>query len=125
MRIYIKVVQKRDLIKVFKALSDETRMRMLKLLLEGELCVCAIMQVLEISQSRASRNLGILREAGLLKDRRDGQWVHYSLIKESVISYAPLLELLNQSLNQDETILKDKEKLNEAVKLGKQGCGEE
>jgi len=114
----------RDLAKAFKALSDETRIRMLKLLFEGELCVCEIMQVLEISQSRASRNLGILREAGLLKDRRDGQWVHYSLSKESVTSYAPLLELLNQSLNQDETILKDKEKFKEVVKLGKQGCGE-
>jgi len=115
----------RELIKVFKALSDETRLRMLKLLLEGELCVCEIMQVLEISQSRASRNLGILREAGLLKDRRDGQWVHYSINTEGVTDYAPLLELLNQSLNQDETILKDKEKRKVAVKLGKQGCGEE
>jgi len=50
----------REFIRVFKALSDETRLRMLKLLSEGELCVCEIMQAMEISQTRASRNLGIL-----------------------------------------------------------------
>ncbi len=107
----------RELIRVFKALSDETRIRMLKLLSEGELCVCEIMQALDISQSRASRNLGILKEAGLLVDRRDGQWVHYSLSKESVTDYAPLLELLSHSLNQEETTLKDKERLRKAVKM--------
>ncbi|TET39920.1 MAG: metalloregulator ArsR/SmtB family transcription factor [Dehalococcoidia bacterium] len=108
----------RELIKVFKALSDETRMRMLKLLSEGELCVCEIMQAMEISQSRASRNLGILKEAGLLKDRRDGQWVHYSLNKEGTAYYSTLLELLNNSLNDDKTILKDKENLRRAIKPG-------
>jgi len=91
----------RELVKVFKALSDETRIRIMKLLSEGELCVCEIMQALEISQSRASRNLGILKDAGLLVDRRDGQWVHYSLSKEGVTDYASLLELLNNSLHVD------------------------
>jgi ArsR family transcriptional regulator len=108
----------RELIKVFKALSDETRLRMLKLLFERELCVCEIMQALEVSQSRASRNLGILRDAGLLKDRRDGQWVHYSLNKEGTAFYSALLELLNLSLKKDETILIDKERLRKAVKMG-------
>lgn len=106
----------RELIKVFKALSDETRIRMLKLLSQGELCVCEIMQAMEISQSRASRNLGILKEAGVLKDRRDGQWVHYSLNKEGTAYYSALLELLNNSLNSDKTILKDKENLRHAIK---------
>jgi len=107
-----------ELIKVFKALSDETRVRMLKLLFEGEICVCEIMQVMEISQSRASRNLGILKDAGLLNDRRDGQWVHYSLNKQSVAKYSGLLELLNSSLDDDKTILRDRESLRRAIKLG-------
>jgi len=115
----------RELVRVFKALSDETRLRMMNLLSEGELCVCQIMQALDISQSRASRNLGILREAGLLNDRRDGQWVHCSINKEGVTDYAPLLELLISSLDQEETIIQDKERLKKAMKLGKQGCGEE
>lgn len=108
----------RDLTKVFKALSDETRIRMLKLLSQGELCVCEIMQAMEISQSRASRNLGILKEAGLLKDKRIGQWVHYSLNKEGTAYHSALLQLVNNCLNDDKTILKDKEMLKKAVKMG-------
>ncbi len=107
-----------ELIGVFKALSDETRIRMLELLSQGELCVCEIMQALEISQTRASRNLGILRDAGLLQDRRDGQWVHYSLNKEGAIEFSELLEFVSNSLNDDKTILKDKESLRQAIKPG-------
>ena len=72
---------------------------------------------MEISQSRASRNLGILKDAGLLKDRRDGQWVQYGLDEEGTASYSALLELLNNSLDADETILKDRERLKQAVKI--------
>ncbi len=64
-----------DLLKAMKALSDETRLRILKILLERECCVCEIMQALDISQSRASRNLGILEDVGFLKARRDGVWI--------------------------------------------------
>ncbi len=110
-----------ELIRVFKALSDETRMRMLHLLCDGELCVCEIMQALEISQTRASRNLGILRDAGLLKDRRDGQWVHYSVNREVAAEYLKLLELVPSLLREDETMVEDKKKLKKAVKTGGHG----
>jgi len=110
-----------ELIKVFKALSDETRIRMLHLLSEGELCVCEIMQALQISQTRASRNLGILRDAGLLQDRRDGQWVHYSVNREVATEYLMLLELLTSLLKEDQTIVADKERLKKAVKISRQG----
>jgi len=109
----------RELIKVFKALSDETRLRMLELLMDGELCVCEIMQALGISQSRASRNLGILKESGLLVDRRDGQWAHYSISEAGMKNYSRLFELVNNALNEDKTILRDKEGLKKAVKKGK------
>ena len=63
-----------------KALSDETRMRILMLLMaQGELCVCDLTQVLDISQPKISRHLAILREAGLLHGRRAGLWVYYNL----------------------------------------------
>ena len=74
----------RDLVKAFKALSDETRLRILNLLLERECCVCEVMQVLDISQARASRNLSTLYEAGLLKLRRQGLWALYSVDKEGL-----------------------------------------
>jgi len=68
-----------NLIKVMKALSDETRLRILNVLLERECCVCEVMQAPDISQSRASRNLGILQDVGFLKARRDGAWIVYSV----------------------------------------------
>ncbi|MCD6450954.1 MAG: winged helix-turn-helix transcriptional regulator [Acidobacteria bacterium] len=63
----------RELIKVRRTLSDKVRLCILKILQEGdELCVCEIMQALDISQTRASRNLGILRNAGIVTGRRGG-----------------------------------------------------
>jgi len=62
-----------------KALSDETRLRILNLILDRECCVCEVMQALDISQTRASRNLRILENAGFLESRRDGVWIYYRL----------------------------------------------
>jgi ArsR family transcriptional regulator len=68
------------LAKIFKSLSDETRVKMLCLLLKGdELCVCDLMETLQISQSKASRHLRYLLNAGLVKDRREAVWVYYRI----------------------------------------------
>jgi len=64
----------KETIKAFKALSDETRLRILNVLLQRECCVCEVMQALDISQTRASRNLAALRDAGFLKLRKEGLW---------------------------------------------------
>ena len=77
----------RDVIKAFKALSDETRLRILNLLMERECCVCEVMQALEISQTRASRNLSALYDAGFLKLRKDGLWSLYSIDEEGMTDY--------------------------------------
>jgi ArsR family transcriptional regulator len=67
-------------VRVFKCLGDETRlMLMLLILREGELCVCELTHALDQSQPKVSRHLAQLRQCGLLKDRREGQWVYYSL----------------------------------------------
>src|SRR5512143_4045731 len=66
-------------ITLFKAMADETRLRILKLLEEGELCVCDITAGLEMTQPNVSFHLGILKEAGLVKDRREGRWMYYDL----------------------------------------------
>ena len=71
-----------------------------------------------MTQSRVSRNLGILKDAGLVQDRRDGLWVHYSLNEESFNVYAePLLELLKGWANDDKAIVDDLKSLGKAVKL--------
>jgi len=109
----------RQLIKAFKTLSDETKIRILKILQQrDELCVCEIMQALNISQTRASRNLGILRDAGFVTDRRDGLWVYYSINKEKINDYHQTLnDLLKDWLNDEEVIQEDRERLKRAVKL--------
>lgn len=68
-----------DLETVLKALADTTRLRILGLLLTGEICVCHIHESLKISQPKASRHLAYLRRAGLVATRRDGLWVHYRM----------------------------------------------
>jgi ArsR family transcriptional regulator len=64
---------------LFKAMADQTRLRILALLAGGEVCVCDIHETLGIPQPRASRHLAYLRRAGLVLDRKDGLWVHYRL----------------------------------------------
>jgi ArsR family transcriptional regulator len=68
-----------DLVMIFKALSDETRLRIIKLLEQGELCVCDITAALDMVQPKVSFHLSTLKEAGLIKDRKEGKWIHYSL----------------------------------------------
>lgn len=65
--------------RLFKALSDETRLRILALLGEGELCVCDLMAILDLPQSTVSRHLAYLRNVGLVEDRRQGVWMYYRL----------------------------------------------
>ena len=68
-----------DMETVFKALADATRLRVLGLLVTGEVCVCHIHESLKISQPKASRHLAYLRKAGLVDTRREGLWVHYRM----------------------------------------------
>lgn len=69
-----------QLLQLHKALADDTRLRCLMLIAElGELCVCELTSALQVSQPKISRHLALLRETGLLSDRRQGQWVFYQL----------------------------------------------
>lgn len=112
----------RDLVKAFKSLSDETRLRMLNILLERECCVCEVMEVLDISQTRASRNLTALFDAGFLKLRKDGLWSLYSIDRESTKHFLPaLLEAVTRGLDGNELAAKDRERLNKAERVGP-GC---
>ena len=111
-----------DLIKAMKALSDETRLRILNLLLERECCVCEVIQALGISQTRTSRNLGILQDAGFLKARREGLWVLYSVDKKGIKQYpAALVKAAEKALAGNELAIQDRERLKQAERLGP-GC---
>ena len=69
-----------QLVTLFHALSDETRLAIVKRLAGGERCVCDLQDLLDAAQSRLSYHLKTLKDAGLVADRKDGRWVHYSLV---------------------------------------------
>ena len=70
-------------IELFHALSDETRLEIIELLRRGERCVCDLTDALDAAQSRLSFHLRVLKDAGIVRDRKDGRWVHYELDTEA------------------------------------------
>ena len=109
----------RDFVKLFKALSDETRLRMLNILLERECCVCEVMQALDISQTRASRNLAALYEAGFLKLRRDGFWSLYSIDRDDMNEFvADLVQAVTKAMEGNKVLEQDRERLKKAMRVG-------
>jgi ArsR family transcriptional regulator len=117
----------KELATIIKALSDDTRLRVMKLLEERELCVCELMQVLDMSQPRISRHLSVLRNAGLVDDRREGKWVYYSLRAASDSDEVKsLLRAMASLANDNPTVKRDKKALKKAVRLGdmERGCAQ-
>ena len=109
----------RNLVKATKALSDETRLRIMNLLLQRECCVCEVMQVLNISQTRASRNLNLLYDAGFLKVRREGLWAYYSIDTSGFPNHLSLLlNAIELGLRGNEVASQDRERLKGAKRLG-------
>jgi ArsR family transcriptional regulator, arsenate/arsenite/antimonite-responsive transcriptional repressor len=108
---------------VFSALADRTRLRILGLLLTGEVCVCHIHEALRISQPKASRHLAYLRNAGLVAARRDGLWMHYRLAELP----DGVLEAVRQSashvLGHVDSIQRDLERLQKATGCEAPGMG--
>jgi ArsR family transcriptional regulator len=90
----------RNSAEIFKALADETRLRILNLLVRGELCVCDIMAVLDVGQSKASRHLAYLRNVGLVDDRRNGVWMYYTLAQPRGATHRHVLEWLAEAATE-------------------------
>lgn len=99
-----------ELVTIFKALSDETRLRVIKLLEQGELCVCDITAALDMVQPKVSFHLSALKEAGLIKDRKQGKWIHYSLNEKDLFRRMLILSACERM--QDSTISGDRKRLD-------------
>lgn len=97
---------------LFKALSEEIRLRILVLLSRGELCVADLVKVLDLPQSTISRHLAYLRTAGWVIDRRQGPWVFYSLVKTNVDLQRRLMFLLEKELYDTPVAEKDLQALD-------------
>jgi ArsR family transcriptional regulator len=97
---------------LFKALADQTRLRVLGLLLTGEVCVCHIHESLKIPQPKASRHLAYLRRAGLVETRREGLWIHYRLAELSDPVLKVLISTVHHALMHQGVVQKDAVRLN-------------
>ena len=111
-----------SLTRAAQALSDETRLRILNVLTVQECCVCEVMQALNISQTRASRNLKILSDAGFLSMRTDGLYSLYSLRNDTAGGFhADLLEAVRKALGSSALAREDAARLRKARRIGP-GC---
>jgi ArsR family transcriptional regulator len=101
-----------ELAKVFKALSDTNRIRILKMLERRSLCVCEITEILELATSTVSKHLSILRDAELIVDKKEGKWVNFNINNDQNNEYVRhLLPLIRTWLPSDAVVLDDKQKV--------------
>jgi ArsR family transcriptional regulator len=100
---------------LFKALADATRLRILALLVGGEVCVCELHGALKLPQPTVSRHLAYLRRSGLVATRRDGLWVHYRLASLDDTVLRTLTEIVTHALSHVDTIAKDGDRLRKAT----------
>jgi ArsR family transcriptional regulator len=108
----------RELEHYFKGLADQSRLRILNLLLHGELCVCDIHYVLETSQPNTSRHLTYLKNAGLILDRREGTRIYYRLAQPDEEVHKLLFALLRSVFQRSEVLIADLRKLKKAIETG-------
>jgi ArsR family transcriptional regulator len=109
----------KELVKVYKALADPSRLRVLNLVLERECCVCEVMQALEVSQSKASRMLSALYDAGFLKLRKEGLWSYYSVDWDGMEPHLKhILEVTREAFKGNKRMEIDRENLKKTVRLG-------
>jgi ArsR family transcriptional regulator len=107
-----------DLEAYFRGLADKTRLRIVNLLLAGELCVCDIQRILRASQSGVSRHLTYLKHAGFVQDRRDGIRIFYRLAAEQDPTLRSLCEFLRIAFWKDKALRADLKQLKRALKEG-------
>ena len=97
---------------MFRAFAEASRLRILNLLLEGELCVCDLCDTLKVLQPRISRHLAYLKRAGLVQVRTQGRWKHYALATDSARLHSLLLDSLKSCLREMDVLQNDLKRLH-------------
>ena len=106
--------QRFDLPKFFQALGDTTRLRLLNLMGEQEVCVCYLVEILGVPQPKISRHLAYLRNAGIVSARREGKWMHYRIVTPPHIGASQVLRQTLDSLKEDKAMQADRARLSKA-----------
>jgi len=103
---------------ITKALADESRVRAIMALQDGELCVCQIIELLELAPSTVSKHMAILRQARLVETRKEGRWIHYRRADAAGDPYlADTLSWIDQCLEENPTVGADRKKLKAILKV--------
>jgi len=103
-----------DLPSLFAALADRTRLRLLNLMNGREVCVCYFVEILKQSQPKISRHLAYLRNAGIVRARREGKWMHYSIERPADPAAAAILDAALESFAADREMQSDLSRLSKA-----------
>jgi ArsR family transcriptional regulator, arsenate/arsenite/antimonite-responsive transcriptional repressor len=101
---------------IFRALADPTRLRLINLMSEQEICVCYFIQVIEAPQPKISRHLAYLRRAGIVAARRDGKWMHYRLTMPQNSHASSILKRTIAALKSDKQMQRDCQRLDRACR---------
>lgn len=102
--------------RLFRALADRTRLRLINLMAGQELCVCYLVEVIDAPQPKISRHLAYLRQAGIVAARREGKWMHYRLILPADKHAAAILKTTIDSLKEDKEMRSDLQRLSQACR---------
>jgi len=100
-----------DMELLFRALADRTRLRLLNLIGQDEVCVCYFVEVLKTPQPKISRHLAYLRRAGIVEARREGKWMHYRVINPSNPQAAEVFVAVRKWLSNDSAMQRDRSRL--------------
>ena len=103
--------------RIFKALAEESRIRIVCLLADRELCVCEIETILDMSQSNVSRHLNILRNAGIVSVKKESQWAYYSISRDFMEEHRKLHEYICEKTSGD-VLVQDAERFGAYLKGG-------
>lgn len=96
---------------LFRALADRTRLRLLNLMGDNEVCVCFFVEILQISQPRISRHLAYMKKVGIVASRREGKWMHYRIVKPSDADAERILTDVQQYLTNKKDMQRERKKL--------------
>jgi ArsR family transcriptional regulator, arsenate/arsenite/antimonite-responsive transcriptional repressor len=110
----------RELIAITRALSDESRTRIILFLRSGEMCVCQIVEMLGLAPSTVSKHLDILYQARLIESRKAGRWVYYRLCDDPTPSVKQAIDWLHASLAKDPQVMKDAKYAKSVLKMDKE-----
>jgi ArsR family transcriptional regulator, arsenate/arsenite/antimonite-responsive transcriptional repressor len=108
----------REFMNITKALADETRVRLLLALRQGEICVCQLTELCGLAPSTVSKHLSILTQAGLVGSRKDGRWIYYQLPDESApVAVREAIDWVKKALADQPAVVADARRLKQVLKL--------